>query len=143
MLGGGGEGGEGELESFEGLEDERLNGGRLIYLEVEAKSPALEMGVNGVVLALGEGLDECKLGDTGSLIHLFINILRQIIKSIKLKMDKGVRIKSRVEGETPLVCRYIIETPLLPRGLTRKEGGGCWGGLVDGQGFISSSTRIG
>ena len=26
VLGGGGEGGEGELESFEGLEDERLNG---------------------------------------------------------------------------------------------------------------------
>lgn len=97
MLGRGGEGGEGELEPFEGLEDERLNGGRLIYLEVEAKSPALEMGVNGVVLALGEGLDERKLGDAGGLIHLFINILRQIIKSIKLKMDKRVRINSRVE----------------------------------------------
>ena len=80
MLCRGGEGGEGEPEPFKGLEDERLNGGRLIYLEVEAKSPALEMGVNGVVLALGEGLDERKLGDTGGLI------LRQIIKSIKLKM---------------------------------------------------------
>lgn len=44
--------------------------------------------MDGVVLALGEGLDERKLGDTGGLIHLFINILRQIIKSIKLKMGR-------------------------------------------------------
>ena len=55
------------------------------------------MGVNSVALALGESFDECKLRDAGGLIHLFINILRQIIKSIKLKMGTGVRIYSKVE----------------------------------------------
>lgn len=60
----GGEGWQGSLESLQGLEDEGLNGGRLIHLEIEAESSALDMGVNSVALALREGLNERKLGDT-------------------------------------------------------------------------------
>jgi len=75
-------------------------------LEIEAKSFALDMGMNCVAVALGEGLNECELGDAGGLIHLFINILREIIKSIKLKATPEVKLNWKVE-ELNIISLWI------------------------------------